>query len=566
MATEVPSVVSDLPGIVEPTSSTPTIETHVSSDTELLPSRKGKISSDHGGPGIEVSAFRLNGANDHPDLRIRIAEMEGLIEEFRARRMADSKQLAFSDIQEAADIITNYYRERGLIVAKAFVLAQDVVDRVVTITVLEGRLGAVKVELPENPNYTKEQFESLFSDQRGRPVVKAEIERALLMARDYPGVRISGVLSPDAKPGDTDLIIKVREEKRMDGLLSVDNYGSVYTGRTRVHFGLGFNNLAGVADRLDINLLKGIGETNLYGSGQYGFPISDGRTHIGVGYSLNNYEAGAELEALDVDGTSETVRFYLKRDFLRSRARRLTGLFDLSRKDSEVTFGGRNFSRDKLLVMGLMLNAQTTDSVVGNRRIGVNQFSLGHSHGFKGILGALDGNDPNSSRTGASGEKASGQFNKIVAGYRRHQYLTEDMALMLKFQGQWSDDMLVSIEQLSFGGPDNVRAYPRSEFMGDKGYFGSVELFFDIQKPDEKIQSSVKKIQASVFVDYAKGWLNYPSASREEAASLVAVGLGLRVNIRDILTGRLQIATPLGTQTANNDKDPQVFAELQWHF
>jgi hemolysin activation/secretion protein len=55
------------------------------------------------------------------------------------------KEAGFVDLNEAAARISRYYRERGYLVARAYLPAQDIKDGVVEIAVIEGRFG--KVEL-----------------------------------------------------------------------------------------------------------------------------------------------------------------------------------------------------------------------------------------------------------------------------------------------------------------------------------------------------------------------------------------------------------------------------------
>ena len=48
--------------------------------------------------------------------------------------------------------------------------------------------------------------------------------------------------------------------------------------------------------------------------------------------------------------------------------------------------------------------------------------------------------------------------------------------MLVRLDGQWSNDLLVSLEQFPMGGPESVRAYPLSSFLTDSGYLGSLEV------------------------------------------------------------------------------------------
>src|SRR3546814_11300252 len=70
-------------------------------------------------------------------------------------------------------------------------------------------------------------------------------------------------------------------------------------------------------------------------------------------------------------------------------------------------------------------------------------------------------------------------FWSLRLSFVRMQYLTRSQRLYLKLNGQYSDDVLVPMEQFALGGPDSVRAYPISDALGDRGYHVAVEYQVD---------------------------------------------------------------------------------------
>jgi hypothetical protein len=63
---------------------------------------------------------------------------------FLIREQRRQRGITLGMIETVADIITRYYRERGFILAKAYIPKQHVRDGVVTITLLLGELGEVE--------------------------------------------------------------------------------------------------------------------------------------------------------------------------------------------------------------------------------------------------------------------------------------------------------------------------------------------------------------------------------------------------------------------------------------
>jgi hemolysin activation/secretion protein len=56
------------------------------------------------------------------------------------------RSMALAEIEAVADRVTAFYRRHGYLLARAYVPEQDVVDGVVTIAVLEGRVESVEVK------------------------------------------------------------------------------------------------------------------------------------------------------------------------------------------------------------------------------------------------------------------------------------------------------------------------------------------------------------------------------------------------------------------------------------
>ena len=143
------------------------------------------------GPKVNVKQFRLVHAVDMPEYGISIAEVQQKLQE-----RIDSKPEGFTigQLGEVATLVTNYYREKGLILAKAVVPVQDVKNGVVDLEVYVGKLGRVLVE--GNKMFSEKVLSRPFKNLIGQPVTQARIESALLTLTDLPGLSIFGI-GPD---------------------------------------------------------------------------------------------------------------------------------------------------------------------------------------------------------------------------------------------------------------------------------------------------------------------------------------------------------------------------------
>nr|MDQ2694538.1 hypothetical protein [Pseudomonadota bacterium] len=455
---------------------------------------------------LEVKGFRLRGAQDHLRQGLRVSDLQALLEQRRQERQG---RFGIFELEELADEITRYYRDKGFVVAKAFVPVQDVADGVVEITVLEGRLGSVTIER-EAGRYREQRLLAPFAGQTGRTVHKDRLEGALLTLRDYPGLDATGVFRPGEATGDTDLVLRIEPERRFAGGLRLDNHGSQLSGEWRLRGDLIWNNPTNHADLLAVSLLHTFDPNNsLFGSVDYQLPVWRPGTLIGAGASRNDFDVGGEFRELDITGVSEIAEVYVAHNVIRSRPRNLTGRLGFSRKNANTEQNGMEFSQDTVAVLDLTVSGDFIDPFKG-----INLGFIRYSRGLGGVLDALDSDgDPSSSRQGGSGDFAGGDFDKVELSYTRLQSLPDvlfrNQSLLLRFFGQWSDDLLVSLEQLSIGGADSVRAYPRTEFLRDKGFFASLEWI--VPAPGFADKTAFRNLrwgqvfQAPLFVDYARG-------------------------------------------------------------
>lgn len=143
------------------------------------------------GPKVAVSQYRLLGAKDMPRFGVKVSELEAIPAEVVASR---PEGFTIGQMEESKDLITQYYREKGLILAQAVLPVQTVSGGIVDLQVYEGRLGRVLAE--GNDSYSANMLAAPFKHLIGKPVTKDEIEAAVLGLTDFPGLSVFGVFQP----------------------------------------------------------------------------------------------------------------------------------------------------------------------------------------------------------------------------------------------------------------------------------------------------------------------------------------------------------------------------------
>ena len=518
------------------------------------------------GPRVFVSRFDLSGAVSRPDADIRISEIQTILDDHVSSQSPDG--FAIGQLQAVADDVTNYYRERGLILAQAFVPAQDVVDNVVRIEVLEGELENIVVE--GNRIFRTSLVQAPFRRLQGQPVTQGTIERALLDVQDYPGLTVFGTFTQGQNLGGTDLVVQVPEEDRFYVTPSVDNYGSIFTGEYRAALDFRANNLFGAGDQIGGYILQSFEPDNgIFGGIDLSIPV--GITTFGFGASTNQFDVtGVGTVTTPVSGTADQAYAFLNFAFANGRFFGSNGRFTLTSKraDTEATGLGQPvlLNEDKLTVASF-----DVDFFHASRSgRGVTIAELGVDIGLPDTIGSMDENGDNfSSRQNAFGEFAGGDFAKVRASMQHLRRLSQNNSLLFRVDGQWTSDLLVALEQYSIGGPRNVRAYPVAEALADIAATASLEWIinapgFASRQAGNRTWGEI--FQVSLFADYGWGELIEPLANENARPELYGAGIGFQFNIPNRFFARLDVASPLSDPEPTDGRDPQYFFRMSYTF
>lgn len=540
------------------------------------------------GPKIEVKQFVVEGVEDVVHKNISNAVVNDLVE---AERLKREGQFTFGQLQLVADQITGLYRQSGLILAQAFVPEQDVVEGLVVLRVMPGNLGAVLVE--DNKRYSSARLTGPFKELIGGAVDATAVETALLRVADMPGMSAFGVFQPGSELGEADLALKVTE-KLIDANVSFNNYGTELTGQYQSLLDVMVNNPLGIGDRLQVGFQQSYRpKLAEFGYLTYQAPVFSGWVQgltAGGGFSRNEFEVGGELKDVGIEGVTEVANLFLEKSWIRTRNANLLTRFDFSRKQSKVFVSGNDFSQDVLSVASLETRFDRIDTILGG---GINQGLVNLSHGFGNVLASTQADDlPGSGRRNLAGESLGSGFNKVAFDYSRLQNLVPGHSLIMRIAGQFSDDLLPSLEQMSIGGPFSVRAYPQSEFLVDKGVFASLEWVLNAPGFANAIAFENRTwgevLQVSLFVDHGTGWID--ESVIEDQVELSGAGMGLQMYVpASLVSGgvnylgslfnqewafylpgefsfRLDVATPLGSRDASNREEPQVYVNTTYSY
>lgn len=496
-----------LPAAAKPNA--PTIEVKPKSDAGLPPSQP-----------IQVKALRISGntAFSTPTLHALLADQEG-------------KSLTLSQLDELAGRITAYYQSRGFPMSRAIIPVQSITDGVILIQVVEAHYGKVRLNNRSEVGDALLQA-SLLPLSGGQLIADADLDRALLLLSDVPGVGVNAVLKPGSAVGTADMDVEARYVSAPLANISLDNYGSRYIGRTRLSGNFNIVNPFHHGDILSANLVS-TGEGMNYGRLGYDTLLNGQGARIGGAYSALHYKLGSTARALDANGTAKVASLWAKQPLIRSKQFNMYAQLQYDAKNLLDHIDVGSLRTDRHLNNWIAsVNGDLRDNLLGG---GMSIASLGWTSGRVGF-----DNVPAAAADAASA-RTGGGFSKWNANIARLQGLTPRDSLYLNFSGQWADGNLDSAEKMTAGGPYTVRAYDIGALSGDTGYLGTVEVRHDLTG------MAFGKWQVLAFMDSAYVKLNrHPWTRAENSATLSGAGVGLNWAGPDQWRASVSVATRLG--------------------
>jgi hemolysin activation/secretion protein len=517
---------------------------------------------DDAGPRIIVSRFVLDGAADHAGNGITVAGLQQLLDQ--SLKAQPPEGYTVNQLQKIAAGVATAYRAKGFVLSQSFVPAQDVRNGEVHVQVLEGRLGAIRIE--GNKRYSKSTLAGPFTGVLHKAVNQDDVEARLLRLSDYAGLSVFGVFTPGHEVGDSDLVLKVQREKALDFEMGGDNYGSIYNGEYRGHAGLAWNNPFGAGDRLSLTFLKAgsssvaKGADTKYYSGDYRLPVGGGRGALTLAVNNNDYAVGGPLEGL-FSGRGRVATAGVEWETARSRLGRSYFYVHADSKKGEFTTSTGTSAGD------IVAEEKLTDGEIGfvvdrSDRSGKGRWNLS--------VAVLHGTNSDSSATTIRPESDS-SYTVGRLGIERMQSVTRFSTLRLKLGAQLTSNVLPTLEESALGGPSTVRAYEVANFVGDKSVTGSLEYYIGAPgfaaKRGPGGQPWGQTFQVVLFGDYGRGWVNGAgSTGVSSERDMKGAGVGLAFNLPHRFSFRIDGSKALSPTAHDrvgvNFKETRVYASL----
>ncbi len=492
---------------------------------------------------IEVNGFKVTGMT--------------LISQDKAQEALKpflNRPLTLDQIKEAAEAVTNLYAQKGWL-AQAVVPPQDVQKGIVTIKIIEGKVGKVIIKLDKSAqSRLKSSVITKFVSNGNPPggfINLNALERDLAILNEIPGNQVDGELSEGGLEETTDILVNARDTGLFAGRVDASNYGAANTGPAQAVASLSLNNPSGYGDQVTLDAIGS--EGSAYGQLKYGLPVGYDGWRVSAGVSALNYRTLSSFSNITSRGTAQTYGIYS--NYALERTAR-------SNKNITVNFENKNYNN-------LTSGVQSSNYQINNLNAGINGANfLDQTYvnwGATLTLGSLSINNTNQANNDTQGAATKGTFGKIGFNGSVTQPLPiKRTNLVGSVYGQLANKNLNSAEQLYLGGPYGVRAYPVAQGGGAQGAVASAEINHTLIQ-DLQLGAFFDAGLIQQYISTYSGWQGQTNANN--AYSLYATGLSAKYQYQKVqLTGALAWrvgSNPLYTQSGQQLNTDNQYRSVQ---
>lgn len=463
------------------------------------------------------------------------------------------KNISLQQVYALAQSLTAQYRRDGYILSQVIVPPQTIDNGVLTLRAIEGFIDTITFQ--DTPAHEKARLEKYTTPLKSaRPLKAAQLERALLLMNDLPGLTVESVLSPSATTqGAADLTLVI-SRKNYDAFFDVNNRGSRYLGTLQAQTALRLNNPLGFDEAVTFQLATapdGFPHRELdFAAISIEKPLGSHGTVWEIGGSITSTDPGHDLATFDIKGLAQAFYTGIRHPVIRTRQQNLFVTLGFHTLNSERTDNlGLGKTEDRLRVLRLSGDWEYTD-----RLQGANRAQITASKGLD-VLNMKSKNSPNPTR--ARGEP---EFFKLAFDANRIQRLGDHLELSLSASGQKSAHYLLASEEFGIGGARFGSAYDSSEITGEDGLAARVEL-------RTGIMGYTSSVRPYIFYDIGKVWDRDSLAAADRQRSLASTGLGARFSFGAHVSGDIEAALPLTRRVeAEEDKNLRLFGRLTARF
>jgi len=454
-----------------------------------------------------------------------------------------NRSISIAELFQARTKITEKYVNDGYITSGAFIPEQKgLKSGTVKIEILEGGIEEIKVTGLNKLNPSYIQLRIAIATQK--PLNRTRLLEALQLLQINPLIEsISANLSPSLEPGLNNLEVKVSEAKTFTTPITFDNARSPSVGTDRRQIQLNEANLTGLGDRLSLSYSNTNGSNSL--DANYTIPFNPYNGTISFSFSTSASKViEAPFDVLNIRSNSRSYELSVRQPILQNTSQDLALGLTFSRRESQANFLGgvtscSNCSNDAIPFPSLGSDENGNTNITALRF-----FQEAVQRSSEEVIAARSQFSVGLNALGAT-INSSSPDGRFLAWRGQAQYvrlLAPETLLLLRADLQLADRPLLSQEQISFGGQETLRGYRQDSVLTDNGLLFSAEA----RIPVLRIPEINGLLQLAPFFDFGAAWnKNINITANPDPSALVSIGMGLRFQMSDRLTIRLDWGIPL---------------------
>ena len=487
------------------------------SPAENVKTKEADIENNAPTPKGNASAVRFTLTEirvEHEALKLSDEKLTGIVAPYVKREI--SEQELFKLLVE----LTGYARSNGYPVATAYIPEQTAVEGKLLLRILPGRLGSITVK--NESRLSDNVVRGVLARLKEKQILHAnDLESAMYHLEELSGVHAQGVLSAGKSTGETDLTVKLTNDKPLTALLYTENYGSRSAGRYRYGLATTVDNIGGTGGRISLGGLISNGKQHAYSLG-YEMPVGHSVTKLGVGVSRSDYELGSIFSELGAKGVANTYSFWGETPIRKTAKSSFSVIYGFDYRKITDEIMGYSWDKHSTAFHAGISGSERSDSTNFMYRAEIRRGNVAADSQGAEVFGR-DG-------------RTLGVFWKGVFDITAVQRLGNCTDIMLKAQGQKASRNLDSSEEIYLGGAHGVRAYPQGEASGDEGVLGTLEL---------RYHTPMKGLVLSVYLD--AGHVSYTKDRMSGSETLKGWGIGITYSKENDWFARFDYARRIGS-------------------
>lgn len=466
------------------------------------------------------------------------------------------KPISVGELLQLEEAITQLYVNEGYLNSGATIASTgaeiDPSDAEITFQIIEGKVSAIEI--------TGADRLEKYIRNRVTPATKGvlreqNIQEALRWLQIDPLIRgINVQLRPGEDAGQVILSLTVEPAKSLAVEVFANNNSSPSTGTFERGATAAYRNVSGLGDIFSLTYRNSTG-SNVIG-GNYSVPINTKNGTIGVSFTYGDNDITEEpfnLIALNTNAIQYEVSY--RQPIHRKVSDELIQEFalgaTLSRLESNESLLGLPFP----LTEGADATGQTNSTVL---RL-FQEFANRDRNSSIILRSQFNIGLPISTRN--ADLFGDGTFF-AWRGQALHAHQFSKFTWVNRGGIQLADGPVIPSEQFSLGGVSTVRGYRQDGVTRDSGLFASSELRIPL------VSGSAGTLQLVPFIDIGHAFNQGDRFLPNESQTLASLGLGLRYELADRLSARIDYGIPLLNRLDRRPtlQEEGLYLSVSWRF